>query len=183
MLFSIKGKVKYKNKLSIVIEANNIGYEVFYTRLANTNVGEEIEILTDEIIKEDDHFLVGFLNEEEKNLYNKLKKIKGVGPKTAVLTISKINIEEFNAAILCSNVIYLTNVAGLSERLSNQLLLEFNSKDSKRMERAKYYEEALKALMNWGYKKIVVERALAQINDLNLSIEDLIKKALERLKK
>jgi Holliday junction DNA helicase RuvA len=89
MIAYIKGKISYKCPTDLIVEANGIGYRIFITVNTFRQLGNatEVQLLTHYLVKEDGHYLYGFLEAEELNIFEHLISVSGVGPSTARLML------------------------------------------------------------------------------------------------
>lgn len=191
MIAYLKGKIKIKNPNLLILDVNNVGYEIhisFQTFQKLKDTGAEEEILIHTIHKEDIFQLYGFKTEEEKELFKILLSISGIGPKMALGIMSKVDNETFKQAVSQQDINLLTSVGGIGKKRAEKLLFELKEKFGKLygMEsvpftglRHKIQEEAIMALEGLGYSK---SEALNRINNISfneeMTLEELIKKAL-----
>ena len=106
MIDYIKGRLIEKNPTKIIVESNSIGYEInislyTYEKISNE---ENIKIYTHLQRKEDSDILYGFVDENERNIFQKLISISGVGPSTARTILSSISPEEMYSAVLSEDL-------------------------------------------------------------------------------
>jgi Holliday junction DNA helicase RuvA len=196
MISYIKGKLVEKNPAYVIIEtAGGIGFYInislaTYSQLKDD---EEITLLTYYIIKEDAQILYGFMNEEERELFKLLLSVNGIGPNTARLILSSMSVGEVLNAIATENVRAIQSIKGIGAKTAQRVIIELKDKTKKANWSAeskisvsynnnKY--EALSALLALGFPKTGAEAVLDKIikaEGLNLSVEDMIKKALKLL--
>ena len=81
MLFYLKGTIVYKENNSIVIDVNNVAYELLVSHIENYNLGDSKTIYTYNVVREDENYLVGFSSLEEKKVFLSLIKVKGLNLK------------------------------------------------------------------------------------------------------
>ena len=130
MYFYLKGKVSLHQKNSIVLEVNNIGYQIFVSHPDDYPLLEECLVYTVFYVREDEQFLVGFKTFEEKMLYSKLVQVKGVGPKTAINILGAAKLEELIDAINNSNLLFLKSLEGVGPKTASQIILDLKGKIS-----------------------------------------------------
>ena len=127
----IIGSVTEKYEGSIVLECNNIGYEISvsnYCLRALDNVSGDIKLYTYYQQKEDGVALYGFYDKEEKNIFLKLISVSGVGPKGAMAILSNIRPDELSKVIAKQDVKTLSNVKGVGKKTAERLLVELKDK-------------------------------------------------------
>ena len=179
MIFYLNGFVKQVNTNSIVLDVNNIGYEVVIAKPASYQINDNYLIYTYELIKENEISLIGFASLKEKEVFMSLLKIKGLGPKGIINIFNQVEINQLCEAIKDKNMLFFKGIKGLSSKISNQILLEtkisFFDDDSIK----KRIKEALKSL---GFKVSEINSLIAETNFNNLNEEEALKLALSNLK-
>lgn len=193
MISFIKGKLIVKEPTNLVVEVNNIGYDIniaisTYDLIGNIN--DEVYLLTYLYVKEDILALYGFASEEEKKLFKQLISISGIGPRTSLHILSHIKIDQFKQAIATHNIEMLSKTPGIGKKMAEKLILELKEKISLSnvfpQEKTSYQENivnnAISALVSLGYnKKTATEKVINAIKILknNFSLETLVKESLK----
>lgn len=183
MIFYLKGKICYKDKESVAIDVNNVAYELLVSHIEEYNLGDEKLIYTYNVVREDENYLVGFSSLEEKQVFLSLIKVKGIGPKSAINALSSTTPELLTKAISSNNVAYLKKLPGIGQKAASQIILDLKGSLTGTKGTPEIYDEAFEALKNFGFKGTQIDRALASINEPDLTLEELIKKALKILGK
>lgn len=196
MISYIKGKIIEKNPAYIIVEtAGGIAFfiNISLATFSKVKDEDEVKILTYYIVKEDAQILYGFIDEEERELFKLLITVNGIGPNTARLILSSMNVGEVLNAIATEDVKAIQAIKGIGAKTAQRLIIELKDK-TKKTEWAnaskisvtynnnKY--EALSALVALGFPKNGAETVLDKIikaEGINLSVEDLIKKSLKLL--
>lgn len=193
MIDYIKGNLAELTPTYVVIENNGIGYHFnislsTFTRLEGKN---ECKILVHEIIREDSHQLFGFADKEERDIFRLLISVSGVGAGTARMMLSSLSHDEIEKAILGSDVNTLKSIKGIGLKSAQRIIVDLKDKLGKHSGTGEIFaitdntkrEEALSALVMLGFGKSAVFKVLDRIirEDKNLTVEDLIKKALKSL--
>ncbi len=195
MITYLKGPIAHKNPSFVVIEAGGIGYHVNISLYTYTKIEkmEAVKPLTHFHVKEDAQVLFGFAEETERRLFQLLISVSGVGPATALVVLSSMNPEEVRANIIGENVAAIKKVKGIGPKTAQRIILHLKDKlikesgESPTMiapQNNTLREEALSALVNLGFPRTAVQRALNRV--LNAapntdSSEQLIKLALREL--
>ena len=195
----IIGKVINKFKNILILENNNIGYEIYMTEisLSELNIGEETKIYTYYNVSQDNISLFGFKNLEEKKMFENLISVSKIGAKTAIGILSSISIAEFAIAIITNDINRLSKLPGIGKKTAQRIVLEITDKvkteeiiftEEKEnnvnknfgsiTEKEKDVIEALKVL---GYNIKEIENVMKTL-DINSSTEDMIKQALKILR-
>ena len=107
MIYFLKGRVALKDKDTVVIDVNNVGYQVLVSHIDDYEIGEEVLVYTYNVVREDEQYLVGFSSLDEKSVFLSLIKVKGLGPRTAIGALSSTTPSEVVNAIASNNVAYL----------------------------------------------------------------------------
>ena len=199
MIDFISGIIVDKNPTNLILLNNGIGYNLLIS--VNTfaelpQVGAEIKLKTYLHVREDILQLYAFASEKERKVFIGLLSISGVGPKLAQTILSGIKVEEFVQAIQQGDIERLTNISGVGLKTAQRLVIELKEKftQSGLITDKKYADypvlilsdveqEAMLALMSLGYKKSVVEKALAKVrrNGSPDKVESIIKQALHSI--
>lgn len=188
MYYYIKGIVKEILLDGIVLDNNDIGYRLLTSHPMDYKVDETCLVYVYQVIREDEHYLIGFLSKEEKEAFLKLIKIKGIGPKTAINALSQIRPSELFKAIELSDTTTLKKLPGIGAKAASQIILDLKGEilALKEHEAPKKLNERLlelkEVLRNFGYKVSEIDRIIPGIDE-NLPIEAMIKEALNMLRK
>lgn len=182
MLYSIKGKVSFVDRRFIVVETGGIGYEVLVANPESYVVGEETFLFLHHEIKEFDEYLAGFRYQEEKDAFDLLLHVNGVGPKLALTILSNVKYQDLMVAISNADLEFITNIPGIGPRAANQILLDLQGFIARsNRENVKQYSEVKAALKALKFKVKDIDRVLPQIYIPNGTNEEIIKEALKRL--
>lgn len=193
MIDYIKGRLVELTPTFIVVENNGIGYHlsISLTTFAKLEGKEECRILVHEIIREDSHQLFGFADMEEREIFRLLISVTGVGSGTARMMLSSLNPAEIEKAILGADVNTLKSIKGIGLKSAQRIIVDLKDKLGKPSPGGEIFaftdntkrEEALSALVMLGFSKSAVLKVLDRIirEERNLTVEDLIKKALKSL--
>jgi len=197
MIAHLKGKLDYKSPEHSIVDVNGVGYKVFTplsTYYALPQLGESVSLRIHTRVREDDLKLFGFLTEEEQSIFEKLITINKVGPKLALGILSSMSPSDLLTAVMNKDAGRLSAIPGVGKKTAERLVLELKDKladiavDMEHRPDADhqdgFYEDALSALVNLGYKKPQAEKALKYAYDQNgkeSSLEGLIKESLNNL--
>ena len=131
MIGRLTGFVVEKNPPQIVLDVNGVGYELdvpmstFYNL---PSVGEKVTLLTHFAVREDGHFLYGFLGESERFAFRQLLKVSGIGARTALSVLSGLSVYDLAAAVAQQELGRLIKVPGIGKKTAERLLLELKGK-------------------------------------------------------
>ena len=195
MFAYIKGKLESKLNNYIVIDVGGIGYKVF---MSESNIerlgelGEIVKVHTYYYVREDNISLYGFITSEELRMFELLIGVSGIGAKSAITMLSNISPSSFALAVISNDISQLIKIQGIGKKTAQRIILEL--KDKLKTEEAvmnienkeiknkivedNKVQEAISALQVLGYNRKEIEKALEKIEKDNLSIEDIIRKAL-----
>ncbi len=182
MIAGLIGNVFSKNGNSVLFNVNGVVYEVFMSLNSISNIKDNEMLLTTQITREDGVFLYGFLDKSEKDLFDTLIKINGIGPKVAMAICSSFNPSEFINIAYNNDFMSLKKVPGIGEKMAKRIIVELSGKldliDSYSL--PQYKSQAIEALESLGFKR---SEFIKIIEDSNLSnTQDIIKDTLKRLK-
>lgn len=196
MIEYIKGKVVEKTPAYVVIETTGgLAYFIHISLATFSSIQnlEEVKILTHYVIREDAQLLFGFYEEEERNLFRLLISVNGIGVNTARLMLSSLSVNELINGIATENIKLIQSIKGIGAKTAQRVVIELKDKIGKTTipnteNFAFHYNnnkaEALSALVSLGFVKNSADTVLEKIiksEGINLSVEDLIKKALKLL--
>ena len=191
MIYSISGVVLVKKETFAVVEANAIGYKIFFpVRImeALPAAGEGVCVFCHLQVREDAHELYGFLRESELVFFEKLLTVNGVGPKSALAIMALAPSDELAAAINEGKPDMLTRASGVGRKTAERVVLELrgklpilHSEDTvRRMESDMDIEEAL---MGLGYSRPQAKKAIDGLPAGMHGLEARLRAALKELKK
>lgn len=131
MISRLTGKLIEKMPPQIVIDVNGVGYEIdvsmqtFYTL---PPLGENVQIYTQLVVREDAHLLFGFASAAERATFRQLVKVSGIGAKTALGILSAMNAEELAQAVAEEDVKRLSSAPGIGKKTAERMVLELRGK-------------------------------------------------------
>jgi len=191
MIVGLRGKIIHKEPNVMWIDVNGVVYEVFISLQSFSQLQEEMFIYTTMIVREDAQLLYGFVSRSEKELFLRLIKINGVGPKVALAICSTFTPTQFASIITSNDIKAIKKVPGIGPKSAGRILVELNGFDEELLKSNSNnepftiaYEEATQALEALGFKKEAISKALKECKDIK-DIKDtasLVKEALKYLK-
>jgi len=187
MIVGIKGIVEKKDPTHLhILTSSGLIYEVFVSLHCSAAVNEsEVKLYTTHIIREDAQLLYGFLDINEKRMFDTLIKINGVGPKVAMAICSTFTPQTFAQIVESKDVGMLKRVPGIGPKSAGRILVElggFSLEMAGESNTAgKAHNEAAMALESLGFKKEHITKVLSQC--IGSDTESLIKEALKKLGK
>ena len=173
MIAHIRGKLIFKAPGQAIVEAAGVGYDVAisvpaYTALPALGAEASLHIHTQ--VSEDQIALFGFLDREEKRLFERLITVSGVGPKLAIKILSGLSSERTVQAIRAQDHAQLTRIPGVGKKLAERLVVELKDKledfAAPPAPAATHHgpaaDDVLSALVNLGYQRPAAEKAIEQ---------------------
>ena len=174
-----------------VIDCSGVGYgvRVLLDEQASMRLGEPTSLYIYEHIKEDAHDLYGFITKTRKDLFERLLRVNGVGPKAA-LAITNLGSEgQVRAAIASGDIKYISSASGVGKKVAERVVVDLKNKVGlNAADDATAFlqdasvadsDEALQALVGLGYSREDAAEVLAKI-DPSLTTEQKVKQALKR---
>jgi Holliday junction DNA helicase RuvA len=193
MITHIQGKLVEKNPTDVVVDCNGVGYFLnislhTFSQIPNT---ENVKLYTQLLVREDSHTLYGFSSVEEREVFNLLISVSGVGASTARTMLSSLSPELVRDAILSEDIVTIQSVKGIGTKTAQRVVLDLkdkiikvygslpNSSKSSNTNR----NEALSALETLGFARKQAEKACDTVikNQPQATIEEIIKQALKNL--
>ena len=204
MLAYIKGELAMKQIGYIVIDVGGLGYKVFMSEAAINNVGnigDMVKVHTYYRVMEDDISIFGFNTQEELRMFELLISVSGVGAKTAVGMLGSIEPSQFAIAVISNDINTLKQIPGIGPKSAQRIVLELKDKLKKEQQITELdlaskqnnqkvknaiiadnkIDEAVSALLVLGYTRTDIDKALEKIDKTDVTLEDIIKKALKIL--
>ncbi|MDP9230494.1 MAG: Holliday junction branch migration protein RuvA [Bacteroidota bacterium] len=193
MIAFLKGDFIHKSPAVVQVDVNGVGYEVqislnTYSKIQHLEKGQLYTLL---LIREDAHILYGFFDQAEKEMFMQLIGISGVGASTARVMLSYLKPNELARAIVMGDTKTLESIKGIGKKSAERIVVELRDKLAKQplesnispMKHNTLHQDALNALMALGVNRQAAEHAVQKVSvtDSNLSVEELIKKALRIL--
>lgn len=156
------GELAHILPTAIVVDVHGVGYQVVFAnpyRLQDS-LKKQIKVLVQQVVREDSITLYGFISSEERELFQRLISVSGIGPKSAMSILANDDTEGFVNAVESGNVTYLTKFPGVGKKTAQQIILDLKGKFEALPEEATKavvstnqatLEEAKEALLGLGY--------------------------------
>ena len=158
----LNGELTHILPTAIVVDVHGVGYQVVFAnpyRLQDS-LKKQIKVLVQQVVREDSITLYGFISSEERELFQRLISVSGIGPKSAMSILANDDTEGFVNAVESGNVTYLTKFPGVGKKTAQQIILDLKGKfEAVPEETTKAVvstnqatlEEAKEALLGLGY--------------------------------
>ena len=195
MISYLRGKIAYKAPMQAVIDVNGVGYGMSISLVTYDQLpvlGEEVLLFTHMHVREDRMELFAFADEGEREVFEMLIGVSGIGPSLALTILSGMTLRDLQEAIVHERVSELTGIKGIGKRTAERLVLDLRDKvslsadvsEDKRQDEtgSDISEEAAMALMALGMTsseaRQTVRKAIER-NGSDLTVQQLIKLALK----
>ena len=198
MISYIKGILEDMSPGMVVVDNHGIGYQMMVPMRGESfpKIGQEIKIYTHMHVREDDVSLFGFLSKEEKEAFELLIGVNGIGPKVGLSVLSTLSVYELKMAVISEDVKTISKTPGLGPKGAKKLILELKDKLSfEELEDgvgAEIFDTSadssdsvmitIEGLVSLGYSKSEAAIAVNKVEDAkDLTPEELLKKALKNI--
>ncbi len=194
MIFSLQGIVQELTPTYTVINVGGVGYYVGISLMTSQTLtlNQETMLFIQQIIREDAHLLFGFKTRSEKEMFNLLISVTGVGAVSALILLSTLSLSEIATAILSKNSAVIQKAKGLGTKTAERIIVDLKDKVQKfgsaeenisAMANNKSKDEALSALEVLGISKRMSEKIADRIikQDPEISVEELVKQILKNI--
>ena len=199
MISYIKGILEDMSPGMVVVDNHGIGYQMMVPMRGESfpKIGQEIKIYTHMHVREDDVSLFGFLSKEEKEAFELLIGVNGIGPKVGLSVLSTLSVYELKMVVISEDVKTISKTPGLGPKGAKKLILELKDKLSfEELEEdgvgAEIFDTSadssdsvmitIEGLVSLGYSKSEAAIAVNKVEDAkDLTPEELLKKALKNI--
>jgi Holliday junction DNA helicase RuvA len=172
MIAHLRGKLLVKHPNQAIVETAGVGYDVTISVSTFSdlpNAGSEVSLYIHTHVREDLIALYGFLRPAEKQFFEKLITVSGIGPKLAITILSGMPADEMAGAIRGNDIARLTRIPGIGKKTAERIVLELRDKLPAQTAGQQpvaptlsaVEEDVLSALLNLGYQRSAAEKALA----------------------
>ncbi|MDP1715265.1 MAG: Holliday junction branch migration protein RuvA [Anaerolineales bacterium] len=187
MIATLHGEISQIEENALIVEVGGVGLRVFVPAPMRTNskAGEMIFMFTHLIVREDALTLYGFESQADRDLFNILLGVDGVGPKVALSVLSTLTIDTIQRAIFTDEADLLSSVPGVGKKTAQKMALHLKDKlkPTDALARvaamADYDNEVLAALTSLGYSVVEAQAALQALpKDAPKEVEERLRVAL-----
>ncbi|MCX8071274.1 MAG: Holliday junction branch migration protein RuvA [Candidatus Binatia bacterium] len=195
MIAWLAGRLAFKSPAQCIVDVHGVGYQVFLSLngfCALPDVGAPVRLHIHTHVRADSLQLYGFVDAEERDLFLELLNVSGIGPRLALTILSGCSLSELRAALASGDVARLVAIPGVGKKMAARLVVElrervtppdadFATTNSAPELPAPIEEQAISALVNFGFKPAVAAEAVRQARSAgNHELEALIRDALRR---
>ncbi len=197
MITFLDGRLVEKQPTRVVVDVHGVGYELLiplssYDRLPAP--GERVKVLTYDHVREDAHLLFGFMTDGERQLFETMLGVSGIGPKLALGALSGLSVREIKSAVVEGDAKRLSSISGVGRKTAERLVIELRDKFSaaEALEATtgpdavpgdQRLRDGVLALVSLGYKQAEAQKMLAQVAGQvspEDSVEHIVRLALTR---
>ena len=191
----IYGNIAHKTPTTATIETNGIGYKIHIRVSAFEKISNKknAKLYTKLSIRDDEIKIYGFFSLEERNLFNLLLSVNGVGSNMALTILSSSSISQFERYVVSNDPKSLQRIMGIGKKTAERIILELketikcilpDSKSATETKKMAIISDAIMAMISLGYAKPEAENAVKKASDnidVTEGVEVLIKEALGRV--
>ncbi|WMC92854.1 Holliday junction branch migration protein RuvA [Kineothrix sp. MB12-C1] len=201
MIAYIIGEVVDITEENLILEANNIGYNIKIssgTAGRLPRIGEEVKIYTYTHVREDAFLLFGFLTKDDLDIFKKLITVNGIGPKGGLAILSVMSADDLRFAIISADIKAISKAPGIGKKTAERVILDLRDKvsiedafmdkgtDGSALEafsgETSARNEAIEALTALGYSSAEALKAVKQLNlTPDMDVEEILKMALKKM--
>jgi len=190
----ISGNLAELSPAYAVVDVQGVGYFIRISTYTYDKIArlERVKLYVELVVREDGHFLFGFFDKEERELFRMLVSVSGIGSNSALVLLSAFDPQKLREAIIGENVAMLKSVKGIGPKTAKRLIVELKDKMAKDWDISavppaatdnRSYEEAMIALEVLGYPRKVTGKIIGSVlkEQPGLTTEQIIKAVLKRL--
>lgn len=194
MIAHLRGTLLSKSPNAAVVECGGVGYDVAISVQCYTRLPEESHVVALHVntqVREDAISLFGFLDREEKRLFEKLITISGVGPKLAITLLSGIEAASLAHAIRSADHALLVRIPGIGKKTAERIVLELKDKleglavspatEQPQLATGAAVEDVLSAMVNLGYTRVAAQKAIESAIQTNGATDLTLRNDFEAL--
>ena len=178
----MQGRIAAVTPSFIVINVNGIGYRLLVANPYQFSDGQEVTVYVQLIIRDNDQSMYGFADANEKQTFNQLLSVTGIGPKSALAILANASTEGLANAIAQNDVRFLTKFPGIGKKTAQQIVLDLKGKIDapgpllqellpQQPDNAQL-ADALAALVALGYPQKVVDKLAGQLENSSAKTTD-----------
>ena len=188
MIATLRGEISQIEETALILEVGGVGLRVFVPAPVRTRakVGESVLLFTHLVVREDSLTLYGFESQAERELYNILLGVDGVGPKVALAVLSTLTVDAIQRAVFADESEVLNRVPGVGKKTAQKMALHLKDKLKPTdalagvAAMADYDSEVLAALTALGYSVVEAQSAIQSLpRDAPTDVEERLRFTLQ----
>jgi Holliday junction DNA helicase RuvA len=194
LIASLAGTLTEKSPDRVVVDVGGVGYAVHVSLQTFADLpaaGSPVRLLVHTEVREDAIELIGFVAADERALFHLLRKVKGLGPRTALVVLSGMPRRDLAATIASGDAARLQTIPGVGKKFAERIVVECREGAAVLAAGTPapgipapidgVLGEAVSALVNLGYKRAEAERAVERVGGRTAPLEDVVRAALQGL--
>ncbi|NGX37103.1 MAG: Holliday junction ATP-dependent DNA helicase RuvA [Chlamydiae bacterium] len=193
----LKGALTHSSPHKITVEVGGIGYGIFIsiaTFEKLPKMGSDVKVFISPVIREDSQRLFGFLSAQERDFFETLNDISGIGPRLSISILGHMTMEDLHLAVEHANTKAISKIPGIGKKMAERLTLELRDKfhkDGKENislasnQAPSVMGDAISALANLGYNPLEAQKTVKNViatASKELSLSELISLSLKAKK-
>jgi Holliday junction DNA helicase RuvA len=187
MIAKIEGQISYVGDRFLIVDVSGVGYKLFVTNeaISLSKVEESIKLWVHTAVRENSIDLYGFLDIEELSFFELLLDVSGIGPKSALSTLSVAPVSTLRKAIASGDTTYLNKVSGIGRKTAEKIIIELKDKlkeyegDIATSQVMQEERDILEALRTLGYSQDEAREAIKKIPSNMTEMNNRLKEALK----
>ena len=187
MIAKIEGQISYVGDRFLIVDVYGVGYKLFVTNeaISLSKVEESIKLWVHTAVRENSIDLYGFLDIEELSFFELLLDVSGIGPKSALSTLSVAPVSTLRKAIASGDTTYLNKVSGIGRKTAEKIIIELKDKlkeyegDIATSQVMQEERDILEALRTLGYSQDEAREAIKRIPSNMTEMNNRLKEALK----
>ncbi|HOO48110.1 MAG TPA: Holliday junction branch migration protein RuvA [Candidatus Paceibacterota bacterium] len=187
MIAKIEGQISYVGNRFLIVDVSGVGYKLFVTNeaISLSKVEESIKLWVHTAVRENSIDLYGFLDIEELSFFELLLDVSGIGPKSALSTLSVAPVSTLRKAIASGDTTYLNKVSGIGRKTAEKIIIELKDKlkeyegDIATSQVMQEERDILEALRTLGYSQDEAREAIKRIPADMTEMNNRLKEALK----
>jgi holliday junction DNA helicase RuvA len=187
MIAKIEGQISYIGNRFLIVDVSGVGYKLFVTNeaISLSKVEESIKLWVHTAVRENSIDLYGFLDIEELSFFEMLLDVSGIGPKSALSTLSVAPVSTLRKAIASGDTTYLNKVSGIGRKTAEKIIIELKDKlkeyegDIATSQVMQEERDILEALRTLGYSQDEAREAIKKIPSNMTEMNNRLKEALK----
>jgi Holliday junction DNA helicase RuvA len=160
---------------TVVVDTGGVGYRIFVsvnTLMDLPDIGENLSLFTVTVVRDDAFHLYGFSSTEERDLFNLLVQVKGIGPKVALAILGGLKSTELKNAISRQDAAWISTVPGVGRKTAERIVLELRDKITPEEDSTvspipgvdeQTVSDVVSALSNLGYRSADGKKAVRKV--------------------
>lgn len=184
MISLIHGTIYNIDTKAVYLQTHPLGYKIYCrpSTLSGWSLGKEIALHTSMVVRENVMDLYGFTTSEERDFFEVLIGVSGIGPRSALAILDLDNVSALKSAIASNNITYLTKVSGIGKKTAEKILLELRDKlEVLATENLTEHSDTLDALVAMGYSERQARESLKQVDESITDTSEKIRAALSQI--